>query len=165
MNLSAGRRRPTPPLVAAIRAKNLEMVNLLLASGADVNAADRLNQTPLIKAAEIPEEMGVPLIHRLLEIGADIERSDKWGCTAVYCAVFHKHPTAVEVLAKAGADMNRFYEAQKGTLLQAAQKRVDHYQREIDDPAQPEWIRKEAKEGLQKWAQIAEVLRRVGATR
>jgi ankyrin repeat protein len=69
------------PLVHAIVGNRLEMVRLLIASGADVNRADTTGMTPLMYAAAT--NFGDPtIVDLLLKSGARLETRGKDGVTA-----------------------------------------------------------------------------------
>ncbi len=95
-------RRNTPLLFAALQGSP-EAVSILLAAGADPNAANALGLTPLIAAA--PEPAKVKL---LLARGADPKLKSEIGQTALVVAA--STPTAsesVKLLLAAGADPNQ----------------------------------------------------------
>lgn len=95
-------RRNTPLLFAALQGSP-ESVSLLLAAGADPNAANSLGLTPLIAAA--PEPAKVKL---LLARGADPKATSQIGQTALVVA--SSTPAAsesVRLLLAAGADPNQ----------------------------------------------------------
>lgn len=90
----------------------VKIVELLLASGADPNAAKNHRQsTPLHYAADgfitgpawNPAKQ-VRTIHLLLEAGADIHAQDKNGATPLHRAVRTRCAAAVQSLLDAGAD-------------------------------------------------------------
>jgi len=69
------------PLISAIRHHKEEVVDVLLAHGADVNLGDGINQTPLVSAIEIwPENTN--LIWKLMQHGADPKVRNCYGCDA-----------------------------------------------------------------------------------
>lgn len=82
------------PLLYATRTGNLEMVDLLLAAGADIEAADANGVTPLLNAilnASVASR-GVATQHfeianRLIELGADVNAQDWYGETPLWAAV------------------------------------------------------------------------------
>ncbi len=129
------------PLSMASRVKSIELVNLLLARGADVNADPGTGYAPLNIAAHHPEiatrliEAGANVnrpgnpggstpLHNaanglhdpaesltvtklLLENGADPNRGNSEGRTAVHSAVVGKSLPILEMLIDAGGDVNR----------------------------------------------------------
>jgi ankyrin repeat protein len=87
----------------AVRYDRLEVVNLLLAAGADVKAATRYKITPLSLACS----NGSPqMIARLLEAGADPESTSGEGQTALMSAALSGKPEAVKLLLARGAKVN-----------------------------------------------------------
>jgi len=83
-----GRRAPTPgglsPLQYAARDGRLETVKILLAAGADINAVEANNITPLVTA--ISNNHPDVAIY-LVEQGADVKKVDWYGRTALFTAV------------------------------------------------------------------------------
>jgi ankyrin repeat protein len=93
--------RGLTPLHGAAYSGDIGTVRLLVESGAVVNDADNIFKvTPLIVAAE---EGHADVISFLANRGADLERTERAGYSALSRAVFRDHPEAVEALFKAGA--------------------------------------------------------------
>jgi ankyrin repeat protein len=97
------------PLHAAAAGYRIEIAQLLLAAGAEADAAGKLRRsTPLHYAADGgPERDGkrqVAMIQLLLEAGADIHAQDKNGATPLHRAVRTRCAAAVKYLLDAGAD-------------------------------------------------------------
>jgi ankyrin repeat protein len=82
---------------------HLNMVNLLLDSGADVNGTGSDGWTPLMKASwhNFPE-----IVNTLLTHTADVNSTNKKGETALILASEQGHEEIVEMLLKKGADVN-----------------------------------------------------------
>jgi ankyrin repeat protein len=97
-----------PPLVAAIQSKNIETVQILLASGASANTCTEAGISPLSVAAE----SGNPALLRLiLAAGTRLELAEN--CAAqpyqmppLAAAARSNNPQAVELLIAAGAHPN-----------------------------------------------------------
>ena len=88
-----------PPLMVAVFARQPEVVRVLAEAGASLTP--RGPYDPLVLAAGWGH---LELIEALLESGADVNRPDRMGATPLYEAVHKKHPEAIAVLLKAGAD-------------------------------------------------------------
>lgn len=92
----------TPVLSLAVRERHLEMVSLLLASGADVNATSKdRNYTALMDAAQIGE---VKIVQLLLKNNADPNTQSKDGQTALILAVGRQDVDVIESLLQSGGD-------------------------------------------------------------
>ncbi|KPK86341.1 MAG: hypothetical protein AMJ81_01475 [Phycisphaerae bacterium SM23_33] len=95
--------RDQQPLHAAVRGNHKEMVELLLARGADVNALGWPGQTPLHMAVNKGK---LELVRLLLGKGADMRVADRQGLTALQNAAAAGNREMAEVLIAAGADVN-----------------------------------------------------------
>jgi len=80
-----------------------ELLNLLVDHGADVNAADRIGQTPLMQAAELRRS---DLIRSLIRAGAGVNCRARNSWTALHWAFFCYDSDSVNLLLQAGADPN-----------------------------------------------------------
>ena len=94
-----------------------EVVRMLLERGADVNARNRWQETPLHDAAwqGHDEVVGV-----LLEKGADIHARDQWQETPLHDAAWQGHDEVVGVLLERGADIHARDQWQETPLHGAA---------------------------------------------
>ena len=72
------------PLMAAVKSKNLEILETLVAARANLEQDDLLGQTPLHMAVMDAE---VQLVKCLLDNGAKVNRQESWGGTALHLAV------------------------------------------------------------------------------
>lgn len=90
-------------LIDVIRRGELDLVERLLDLGADVNARDSRSQTPAFYAAEAPA--GDPILALLIARGADVDRANDLGDTALHMACKRCSLVAVELLLAAGASV------------------------------------------------------------
>jgi ankyrin repeat protein len=96
-----GDTRRTPLMLAAER-KQPEILEHLIAAGADVDAVDGTGSTALMVAAQRdPASMTA----RLLAAGADLNMQDKRGQTALMHAVVAGRVDNVDALVRGGADV------------------------------------------------------------
>ena len=91
------------PLQLAARGGCLEVVELLVANGADVNTTDEKFQTPLQMAAYYGF---VEVAVFLLSKGALVNAGNRWQITPLHLASNFGHKDVVELLLKRGADVN-----------------------------------------------------------
>jgi len=75
-----------------------EIVQILLAKGADVHAKDKDDWTPLIWAAAKGHG---GIVQILLAKGADVHGRDKWGRTPIMMAERERHGGIVQMLKHA----------------------------------------------------------------
>lgn len=94
------------PLMRAAGRGALDIVERLLAAGADVQATDERGYTPLFHACHDPEQdRGHPeVVQRLLDAGADKEAKIGFGVRPLMFAAGNGEAGVVEVLLRAGAD-------------------------------------------------------------
>lgn len=100
----AGRRlddfpEPQPVLGVAVDSGHVEMVDLLVSQGADVNAKFSENWTPLMLAVDLGN---VDIVHSLIAHGADVNAVTGDDGTPVL-SFTHKHPGLRPMLVAAGA--------------------------------------------------------------
>ena len=98
LNLKDGYGRT--PLLRAVVAKKLYVIDLLLEKGADVNARDERGQTPLIKAAMYRNLDVLPL---LLQKKPELDIEDTQGATALQYAIEKGYSEVVRLLLDKGA--------------------------------------------------------------
>lgn len=93
-------------LALAVYFGQLPMAALLLAHGADVNAAARnaMRVAPIHAALTHPEAQALPLLHLLLAFGAAVDARQQQGWTALHSAVHRDQPQTIRALLLAGAD-------------------------------------------------------------
>ena len=87
----------------AAQRNNVELVDLLLAAGANPKTANRYNVTPLALASM---NGNAAIIERLLKAGAGANDVSEEGQTALMTASLNGRPDAVKVLIAHGADVN-----------------------------------------------------------
>jgi ankyrin repeat protein len=107
-------RKGLTPLLLASRTADIELMNLLLESGADPKLTNADGCTTIMAAAgvgvvAVGEEAGTEeevdrAIEILAELGVDPNVVDKNGETAMHGAAYRNYPSAVTTLANLGAD-------------------------------------------------------------
>src|SRR5688572_19140428 len=107
----------TTALDHAVQNGNQEMVQFLIARGADVNASQENGHTALMQlgAAATPD-----LLWDLINAGAKINRKNSYGTTALMTVASQNNSEIVEELLAAGADVNASDEDGKTALMLAA---------------------------------------------
>lgn len=91
-------------LLLAVRADEIATARLLVAAGADVNAVDRIDDTPFLYAgAEGRNE----ILKLILATGrADLASTNRYGGTALIPVAHHGHVETVRILLGAGMDVD-----------------------------------------------------------
>jgi hypothetical protein len=113
-----------------ILANQIEILDDLLASGADMEARDGEGQTFFLVVARFNADDGSPvvLLKSLLERGASVAASDREGRTALMLAILHTHPKVtretLQVLLDAGADVNARDGSGKTAMAYARERAV-----------------------------------------
>ena len=105
-------------LLTAAKKGNTELINLLIAAGADVNKVHGwwiFSDTPLTGAAVNGKAESIKCL--LQAPGIDVNKGDKDGNTPLYQAAYHGHTECVKLLIAAGADVNKAYEYSDNTPL------------------------------------------------
>lgn len=92
------------PLIMATELGKYEVVNQLLALGADVNSTDDGGYTPLMAAAR---EGSLPLVQLLISAGADPKKLTKESANALHYAMPKASPEMVQALFDAGVPINQ----------------------------------------------------------
>jgi len=85
---------------------NLELVNLLVKAGANVNALDKDNATPLFLCGECNEPgIGANVVEYLAKNGANVDAANSSGRTPLMMAAKAKNFAILVKLVKLGADV------------------------------------------------------------
>jgi len=93
-----------PPLWCAAAAGHLDIVKLLVKSGANVNSTTKTNSTPLRAACF---DGHFEIVKYLVEHNADIEVANRHGHTCLMIACYKGHFKIAKYLIDIGADVNR----------------------------------------------------------
>ncbi|MCY4325522.1 MAG: ankyrin repeat domain-containing protein, partial [Betaproteobacteria bacterium] len=103
VNLSLGERGFTPLHIAGMAASNPQVIDVLIAAGANISSKTAGGSTPLDAAAAQNSEARV--IDALIAAGADLESRDNEGNTPLHWAVHRNpNPQIARALIAAGAD-------------------------------------------------------------
>ena len=100
--INAVDREERTALHAAAKEGTVQVVQLLVNAGIDVNRKDQFQKTALMYAAR--RSMGVEIVKLLLANGADVAAVDRSGRNALRYAVQTKNVNTCEALVQAGAD-------------------------------------------------------------
>lgn len=93
----------TPLMVAADKANNPEILQVLISAGADVNAQNEDGETALMKAMD--EDVNPACVNVLLKAGAKVNLKEEDGETALMKALDENvPPEVITALLDAGAD-------------------------------------------------------------
>ncbi|XP_025083339.1 E3 ubiquitin-protein ligase MIB2-like [Pomacea canaliculata] len=101
--LLASRHQQTSPLILASTRHSLEVVELLLDLGADINAVVPPNMTALRAAIDAKRENICSL---LIDRGADLTYTDPRGMSYLHCAAYQDLPKVINILTAYGVDIN-----------------------------------------------------------
>jgi len=119
-------------LVQAVFTRNTERVRMLIASKADVNAVDTVQNTPLAVAAYHGD---VELTFMLLDAGAAVNSRDPGGATALIVAAKQGHGDVARLLVAHGADQKAIDRGSGATALMLAKHRGDEDLVSLLDPS------------------------------
>jgi hypothetical protein len=107
-----------------------EIVNLLIEHGADIEARDQEDATPLMRAAAFGQ---TGIVRALLDHGANVRAKDKYGNTALIaaaceCAVVDMPETlpSMKLLLEKGADVNAKNRDGNTALILALKNHQEH---------------------------------------
>lgn len=107
----------TTALDHAVQNGNQEMVQLLIARGADVNASEEDGHTALM---QLDDDATPDLMWDLINAGAKINHKNSYGTTALMVVASQNNSEIVEELLAAGAEVNAADEDGKTALMLAA---------------------------------------------
>ena len=110
-------RSKTTALEHAVRNANREMVQFLLAAGADPNARDSVGQTVLM---ELDEDATVDLVWDLINSGAKVNLQDMSGNTPLMELASSKNVEVIKALLDAGAQLEIRNKQGRTALMVAA---------------------------------------------
>jgi ankyrin repeat protein len=100
------------PLMRAARGKDIAIMRLLFAKGADPNLATKNYMTPLMFAStgggrnRGPDAQAIEAVNMCLEHGADVRAFNNTGATALHIAAEAGADALVKLLAEHGADLD-----------------------------------------------------------
>lgn len=97
-------RPEADPLTAAVRGGDVAVVRVFLARGADPDAHSGVNDWPLLLHAVHKNQLATA--EALLDGGADIDRPDPSGTTALMMAAGYGNDAMVKLLLARGADLD-----------------------------------------------------------
>jgi len=100
-------------LMFATRDGNIDAVSMLLAGGALANIVDRLGQSPLHLAVEVPSA----ITRLLIQAGGDVDQRNAGGVSTIMLAAGSGREDVVELLLKAGARLD-FKDYQGNTVVE-----------------------------------------------
>jgi hypothetical protein len=118
----------TTALEHAVRNANREMVQLLLAAGANVNAKNSGDETVLMM---LDDDATSDLVWDLLNSGADVNQKDSGGNTALMQVASTRNLEALKTLLDAGAKINERNKLGKTALMIAASEGQVHIVRAL----------------------------------
>jgi ankyrin repeat protein len=99
----ADRNGGRTPMHWAVRNNNVEIVDLLIEAGADVNKGDQAGKTPLSHAAESGK---VDMTKKLIEAGSDVNKRDLVGGNSVLWAAGLGSAETLEIVVNAGGQVD-----------------------------------------------------------
>lgn len=122
--LEAGFTPDSESVRAAVAARSLKCLKLLIDAGAPINGQDARGRTPLMWAAagwtwegtpgnltwekelDSPSSAAIKCLDLLLAAGAQTDTRDEYGMTAAMMAAYKGHPRCLQKLINSGADVS-----------------------------------------------------------
>ena len=112
VNYASARHNNETPLIEAVSDGRADIVELLIAGGADVNAKGRNGCSVLCYAADIDDQnASVSIASSLLKAGAKPDDADNSQKTALTYAVERNNSALTRLLVENGADLNKVPES------------------------------------------------------
>lgn len=108
------------PLMVAVEAGRLDMVNALLSQGASIEVTDRAGRTALVHAIGNSK-----VVEKLLLKGADPDTTDRAGMAAIHWAIRKESKDSVKQLLQYGAHVNARNDEADTPLLMAVKSGFD----------------------------------------
>ncbi len=118
VDVNAGGKYGTTPLMAAGHGKNVEIVKLLINKGADINAKDNMGLTVLMHAAW---GGNLDVVKLLIEKGLDVKARNRFGETALMHAAWGGNLDVVKLLIEKGLDVKDTDHDGRTVLMSAAE--------------------------------------------
>ena len=110
-------KRHTAILHIAAEKNNLELIDIAMRYGADLNIRDRLLRTPLFFAAE---KNNYEALEKLIGLGADVNALDRKNSPLMYWAMNSGDLRTLKIIKEAGADLDLFCGEMRRPLFKAA---------------------------------------------
>lgn len=112
-NVRRDRDQRESVLHAAAMDNRLDVIDALMAAGADVDAASRDGRTALMMAIGLVKPK-IPSVRALLRHGANVSIADCTGWAPLHLAAYLGHVDVTDLLVAAGADVNLMTENDEG---------------------------------------------------
>lgn len=106
-------------LMHAVYENDIKKVRRLIKQGVDVNAADILDRSALIRAIK---KGYTDIAELLIAAGADVNTKNSDGYTILMLAIFKEQPELVRLIIQAGADIDEHRENHNTALMYAVSK-------------------------------------------
>ncbi len=105
------------PLMVAVEAKHTNIVEFLIANGANVNSVNEIQLTALMYAAEVNSAHSAKI---LIQNGAKVDATDIFGNSPLIFGSYNGHVSVIQALLSGGANVNAKNEEGSFALLEAA---------------------------------------------